>query len=72
MAGATLTAVLGQPTTLLVVQYRHTLPRARTQSPAEQGWPHSGHPSIYLCAITIVTGINGAIALVEGVQLDAS
>jgi hypothetical protein len=47
MAGATPMAVLGQPTTLLVVQHRHTLPRARTQSPARQGWPHCGHPSIY-------------------------
>jgi hypothetical protein len=47
MAGATPMAVLGQPTTLLVVQHRHTLPRARTQPPARQGWPHCGHPSIY-------------------------
>jgi len=45
MAGATLRAVLGQPTTLLVVQYRHALPWARTHSPAREGWPHCGHPS---------------------------
>ena len=45
MAGATLRAVLGQPTTLLVVQYRHALPQARTHSPAREGWPHCGRPS---------------------------
>jgi hypothetical protein len=45
MAGVTLRTVLGQPTTLLVVQYRHALPRARTQSPAWEGWPQCGHPS---------------------------
>ena len=43
MAGVTLRAVLGQPTNLLVVQYRRARPRARTQIAGTGGvvtlWP---------------------------------
>jgi hypothetical protein len=54
MAGATLRAVLGQPTTLLVVQYRHALrERARIRRHGRDG-RNAAIPPDYLRAIPIV------------------